>query len=80
MTDFKNIPSYYKGKRYGYEARKVVEDYQHDNYNLATVLTYIMRAGKKIYVNDSAKESMIADIEKSINHLTFELDRLKNDK
>jgi len=80
MKDFKEIPSYYLGKRYGYEARKVVEDYQPENYNLATVLTYIMRAGKKIYVNDSAKESMIADIEKSINHLTFELDRLKNDK
>jgi hypothetical protein len=80
MNDFKKIPTYYKGKRYGYEARKVVEDYQPLNYNLATVLTYIMRAGKKIYVNDSAKESMIADIEKSINHLTFELDRLKNDK
>jgi len=29
MKDFKEIPNYYKGKRYGYEARKVVEDFQH---------------------------------------------------
>jgi len=79
MRDFKEIPPYYKGNRYGYEARKVVEEYQPDNYNLATVLTYIMRAGKKIYVNNSSKDSMIADIEKSINHLTFELERLKNE-
>ena len=73
--DFKSIPNYYKGTVYGYEGRKVLEDFNL-NYNLGSAVTYLLRAGKKIYVNDSSKDSAIADIEKTINHLHFELDRL----
>ena len=75
MTDFKEIPNYYLGDTYGYEARKVIEDFQPDNYNIATALTYLLRAGKKTYVNNSCNESQVADIQKAINHLQFELER-----
>ena len=74
-TDFKEIPNYYVGTTYKYEARKVIEDFQPDNYNIATALTYLLRAGKKPYVNNSLEESKVADIQKAINHLQFELDR-----
>ena len=73
--DFKEIPNYYVGTTYKYEARKVIEDFQPDNYNVATALTYLLRAGKKPYVNNSLEESKVADIQKAINHLQFELDR-----
>ena len=42
-----NIPEYYIGKKYKIEARKVIEDYQADNYNIGTAITYLLRAGKK---------------------------------
>jgi len=79
MEDFKKIPNYYKGITYGYEARKVVEDFDL-NYNLGSSVTYLLRAGKKTYVNNNSIDSAIADIEKTINHLTFELEKLKNGK
>ena len=66
-------PSYYSGKKYGYSARRVVEDFQPDNYNLGTAITYLLRAGKK--PNNPARQ----DIQKAINHLNFELDRIYND-
>tara|TARA_R100001086_G_scaffold220305_1_gene137175 strand:- start:1045 stop:1287 length:243 start_codon:yes stop_codon:yes gene_type:complete len=64
-----NTPNYYKGKTYGIEARKVIEDYQADNYNIGTAITYLLRAGKK----DGNPISQ--DIQKAIDHLYFELDR-----
>ncbi len=42
-----NTPHYYIGKNYKIEARKVIEDYQADNYNIGTAITYLLRAGKK---------------------------------
>ena len=74
----KNIPSYYIGSN-GYESRKVVEGFQPENYNIGTALTYLMRAGSKLYINNDSKLSMIEDINKAINHLTFELERLNNE-
>ena len=75
--NFKEIPNYYIGSKYKYEARKVIEEFQPDNYNVATAITYLLRAGKKKYVNNDFKASLEADIQKAINHLTFELERLK---
>ena len=48
-TDYKLTPepSYYSGKKYGYSARKVVEDFQPDSYNIGTAISYLLRAGKK---------------------------------
>ncbi len=70
MTKKEDIPHYYIGKKYKIEARKVVEDFQADNYNLGTAITYLLRAGKK--EGNPAEQ----DIRKAINHLHFELDRL----
>ena len=70
----KHIPSYYIGKTHKYEARKVIEDFQADNYNIGTAITYLLRAGKK------EGNPIIQDIQKAINHLNFELDRLYNEK
>ena len=67
-------PKYYIGKTHKYEASKVVEDFQGDSYNLATAITYLLRAGKK---TTNPKEQ---DIRKSIDHLHFELNRIAADK
>jgi len=62
-------PSYYSGTKYGYSARKVVEDFDL-SYNVGTAVSYLLRAGKK--EGNPAKQ----DIQKAINHLHFELDKL----
>jgi hypothetical protein len=62
-------PSYYSGKKYGYSARKVVEDFEL-SYNVGTAVSYLLRAGKK--EGNPAEQ----DIHKAINHLHFELDKL----
>jgi hypothetical protein len=63
------IPSYYIGRRYKIEARKVIEDFDL-SYNLGTAVTYLLRADRK-------HDSPIECIQKAINHLEFELDKLK---
>ena len=63
------IPSYYIGIRYKIEARKVIEDFDL-SYNVGTACTYLMRANRK-------HKSPIECIQKAINHLEFELDKLK---
>jgi len=72
MEDYKkNVePSYYTGKNYGYSARRVVEDFDL-TYNTGTAVSYLLRAGKK--EGNPAQQ----DIQKAINHLEFELDRLQ---
>ena len=64
-----NIPSYYIGKRYKIEARKVIEDFEL-SYNIGTAVTYLLRAEKK-------HDSPIECITKAIAHLEFELDKIK---
>ena len=68
------IPKYYIGKTHKYEASKVVEDFQADNYNLGVAISYLLRAGKK---PNNPKEQ---DIRKAIDHLHFELNRINADK
>ena len=63
-------PNYYVGNVYGYEARKVIEDFDL-SYNCGTALSYILRAKRK-------HETSIDCIQKAINHLEFELDKIKN--
>jgi hypothetical protein len=62
-------PSYYSGTKYGYSARKVVEDFDL-SYNCGVAVSYLIRAGKK--EGNPAEQ----DIQKAINHLHFELDKL----
>ena len=64
------IPNYYVGNTYGYEARKVVEDWDL-SYNIGTAVTYLLRSSFK-------HDSPFEDIQKAINHLEFELDKLNN--
>jgi|TARA_R110002020_G_scaffold45691_1_gene130535 hypothetical protein len=73
MKNKEQTPHYYIGKKYKIEARKVVEDFQSDNYNLGTAITYLLRAGKK---EGNPPEQ---DIRKAIHHLHFELDRLHSE-
>lgn len=63
-------PNYYIGNVYGYEARKVIEDFDL-GYNCGTALSYIVRAKRK-------HETSVDCIQKAINHLEFELDKIKN--
>jgi len=69
--DYKKTPepSYYLGSKYGYSARKVVEDFDL-GYNTGVAVSYLLRAGKK---EGNPSEQ---DIQKAINHLHFELDKL----
>ena len=64
------IPNYYIGNTYGYEARKVCEDWDL-SYNIGTAVTYLLRSS---YKHDSPYDC----IQKAINHLNFELDKLNN--
>ena len=65
------IPTYYIGKTYKIEARKVVEDFDL-TYNIGTAVTYLLRAKRK-------HKSPVECIKKAIAHLEFELDKIKND-
>ena len=69
--DYKRTPEphYYTGKLYGYSARNIVDDFDLSSWT-AQAVQYILRAGKK---SGSAPEQ---DIQKAINVLHFELDRL----
>ena len=64
------IPNYYVGNTYGYEARKVVEDWDL-SYNVGVAVSYLLRCNYK-------HDSQFEDIQKAINHLNFELDKLNN--
>ena len=66
------IPNYYIGKVYGYEARKVIEDFDL-SYNIGTATTYLLRAKWK-------HTTSVECIQKAINHLEFELDKIKNEE
>ena len=71
MKDYKKTPqpSYYTGKLYGYSAKDIVDDFDLSAWTSQAV-QYILRAGKK---EGSSPEQ---DIQKAINVLHFELDRL----
>lgn len=65
-------PKYYIGKYKKIEAFDVALDFQEDNYNLATAITYLLRAGKK------PNNPMSQDIKKAIAHLQRELEHQAN--
>ena len=47
LPPMSKTPKYYIGKYKSIEAFDVVLDFQEDNYNLGTAITYLLRAGKK---------------------------------
>jgi len=61
-------PKYYNGKN-GYTAKEVVDNFDL-TYHLGTAVTYILRSYRK---HDSPNE----DLQKAIDHLTFELEKLE---
>ena len=65
-----DIPDYYIGKRYKYEARKICEDFEL-SYNIGTAVTYLLRAERK-------HKNPIGCIIKAMAHLKFELEKLEN--
>ena len=67
-----DIPDYYIGKKYKYEARKVCEDFAL-SYNLGTAVTYLLRARRK-------HKSPIECITKAMAHLKFELEMISNEE
>tara|TARA_R100001163_G_scaffold64798_1_gene59945 strand:+ start:1345 stop:1611 length:267 start_codon:yes stop_codon:yes gene_type:complete len=71
IEDYKRTPepSYYTGKLYGYSAKDIVDDFNLSAWTSQAV-QYILRAGKK---EGSPAEQ---DIQKAINVLHFELDKL----
>ena len=72
-----SVPSYYVGSN-GYEARKVISGFDL-SYNVGTATTYLLRCGKKKEEGMTDKEKHIEDIEKAINHLRFELEKLRDE-
>jgi len=74
-TDYKKTPqpNYYKGVVYGYTAKNITDDFELGAWT-AQALKYILRAGKK------EKNTAAQDIQKAINVLHFELDRLYKKK
>ena len=74
-NDFKDVvdvPNYYIGDTYRegyYQARYVVEDFN-CTWNIGNVVTYCLRSSEK-------HESPIECLQKSINHLKFEIERLE---
>ena len=69
------VPNYYIGNN-GYEARKVIDNFDL-SYNVGTATTYLLRCGKKKEQGMTDNEKHIEDIQKAINHLQFEIERLK---
>ncbi len=64
-------PKYYIGKVHGYTVKDIVDDFQLGAWTSQAV-QYILRSGNK--KDNTAKQ----DIQKAINVLKFELDRLSN--
>jgi len=62
-------PDYYGGADNPYECRKVIAAWDL-GFNLANVLKYVCRAGKK------DPEKAIEDLQKAINYLKFEIEEL----
>ena len=69
------IPEYYKGRN-GYEARKVIDNFDM-NYHLASVCKYICRSSGD---NTKHNDMGVADINKAMHHLQMELDRIERNK
>jgi hypothetical protein len=59
----------------GYMAKDVVSNFDL-SYNVGTATTYLLRCGKKKEEGMTDTEKHIEDIQKAINHLHFELDRI----
>ena len=80
VIDYKQTqtPNYYIGKKYGYKAKDIIYDYDL-SYNCGTALTYILRAGTKTEQGMNQVDKHIEDLQKAINHLSFEIENLQKE-
>ena len=69
-------PDYYIGSVYGYEARKIIQDFKL-SYNIGNVTSYLLRAGKKYEAGMSNIDKHIEDLIKAKNHIQFEIEELQ---
>ena len=69
MAENQKVPSYYVGKHRGYEAHKVIEDYEL-TYNIGTAVSYLLR-------NTNKHDTPVECLEKAIAHIEFEIERIK---
>ena len=70
-------PNYYIGDVYGYEAVKIIEDFNL-SYNIGNTTTYLLRAGKKYEKGMTDLDKHIEDLVKAKNHIDFEIKQLRN--
>ena len=66
------ICNYYIGYYKGIEAFDVVRDFSHNNYNVGTAITYLLRAGKK------PNNEMMEDLKKAVAHIINEIEHIEN--
>lgn len=69
-------PDYYIGSVYGYEARKIIQDFKL-SYNIGNVTSYLLRAGKKYEAGMTNMDKHIEDLIKAKNHIQFEIEELQ---
>lgn len=72
----KPTPDYYIGSVYGYEARKIIQDFKL-SYNIGNVTSYLLRAGKKYETGMTNLDKHIEDLIKAKNHIQFEIEELQ---
>lgn len=74
MSNKKRVPNYYMGKHHRtgqIQARYVISDFDL-TYNVGNAVAYLLRNSRK-------HDSPIECLEKAIDHLHFEIERLKED-
>ena len=72
-------PSYYIGSIFKYQASHIIEDFGL-SYNIGSVCSYILRAGRKKSKAMSDIDKQIDDYTKAIAHLNMEIKRLERVK
>ena len=72
-------PSYYIGSIFKYQASHIIEDFGL-SYNIGSVCSYILRAGRKTSKAMSNIDKQIDDYTKAIAHLNMEIKRLERVK
>lgn len=79
MEQRKDTPAYYQWvkDKIGVEPYRIAELYP---YNVGTAIVYLLRAGKKVMGNQSGTEAYVADLEKAIKHLQFEIERAQRER
>tara|TARA_R110002167_G_scaffold54759_1_gene155975 strand:- start:1126 stop:1443 length:318 start_codon:yes stop_codon:yes gene_type:complete len=72
-------PSYYIGSIFKYQASHIIEDFGL-SYNIGSVCSYILRAGRKTSKAMSNIDKQIDDYTKAIAHIDMEIKRLERVK